>query len=226
LTAFPVDVFDPAFSPGGHLLAVGSTLLDGAQGIFLIPAFTFGRPLTGKLAYRVTRGTDDGFDVEPQFSPDGRWIVFTRYSECTDEGCQTRIFRVRTTGRDLQPLTDTQLNASAPDFHPSGRWIAFDTHDTIAPSPSAGHIAVANADGSGQRIIARADADSSYGNPSFSPDGREIAFTHWPIEPDGNFLTASIWTARVDGSRPRQITSSAFHNKADWGPKPRHGHHH
>ena len=53
---------------------------------------------------------------------------------------------MRTTGRDLQPLTDTQLNASAPDFHPSGRWIAFDTHDSIAPSPNVGHIVVANAD--------------------------------------------------------------------------------
>ena len=156
--------------------------------------------------------------------------MFTRYSvECTDdatfEDCQTRIFRVRTSGRDLQQLTDPRLNASAPDFHPSGRWIAFDTGDNVI-APNVANIVIANADGSGQRTIVRGDADSYYGNPSFSPDGREIAFTHWPIEADGGNLSSSIWTARVDGSRPRQITSSAFDNRADWGPKPRHGHHH
>ena len=95
---------DPAFSPDGRSLAVDACP-DDTPGIFLIPAKSrTGAPLTAASAQRVTRVTDGGFDSEPQISPDGRWIVFTRYSvECTEDDddrsdCQTRIFKVRTNG--------------------------------------------------------------------------------------------------------------------------------
>ena len=213
LTAFPDGAFDPAFSPDGRVLAV-VRFLDGAPGIFLIPARTLGRPLTGERAVRVTRVIDGGFDFEPQFSPDGKWIVFTRFSvECTDdatfEDCETRIYKVRTNGTDLRLLVGPELNGSAPDFHPSGLAIAFDSHDNTF-APNVGHIMVMLADGSHKHVIVRGDADSFYGNPSFSPDGTRVAYTHWPLGPDGNppeHFEASIWTAWVTGAKPRQITA-------------------
>jgi TolB protein len=226
LTAFPDGAFDPAFSPDGRTLAVDS-ILDGAAGIFLIPARSkTGAPLTGAAAQRVTRVTDGGFDSEPQISPDGRWIVFTRYSvQCADDDpsdCQTRIFKVRTNGTDLTQLTGPELNASAPDWHPSGWAIAFDTHDNTL-APSAGHIMVMRADGAHQRIIVRGGTDSFYNNPSFSPDGTRISYAKWPLLPDGaNSDSSEIWTAWITGAAPRQLTSGAgnFDNKPDWGPRP------
>ena len=227
LTAFTNGAFDPAYSPDGRTLAVDS-FMDDSPGIFLVGVRTHrGRPLGDDKARRVTSVTDGGFDSEPQFSPDGRWIVFTRYSvECTSdetfEGCQTRIFRVRTNGRDLQQLTGAALNASAPDYHPSGRWIAFDTGDN-AVAANAGHIMVMNTDGSGKRTIIRGDAEDFYNNPSFSPDGSKVAYGRWPVDDSEG---SSIWTARADGSRQRQITHPPiWDNKPDWGSRPRHGHH-
>jgi TolB protein len=229
LTAFENGAFDPAWSPDGRTLATDGPL-DGGEGIHLIPARTRrGELNTGDKARRVTLVTDGGYDSESQFSPDGKWIVFTRYSvECTDEAtfenCSTRIFRVRTNGTRLQQLTGPELNASAPDYHPSGRYIAFDTSDNFVVR-DAGHIMVMDDDGSDKRVLVRGDADDFFGNPSFSPDGRQVAFTHWPIGADGETTTSEVWTARADGRHAKLLAAGAnFDNKPDWGPAPRHHH--
>jgi Tol biopolymer transport system component len=222
--------FDPAFSPDGRTLAIDA-VDDGVPGIFLIPASTrHGKLVTEADARRVTSApADAAFDSEPQFSPDGRWIVFTRFSAACAEGpeeCETRIYKVRTNGKDLRLLADAPLNPSAPDWHPTGLAITFDVHDSTF-APNEGHIMVMLADGSHKRVIVRGDADSHYGNPSFSPDGTRVAFTHWPLGPDGNPSEASsIWTAWVTGHKLRQVTRDGDDNKADWGPRPRRGHGH
>jgi Tol biopolymer transport system component len=217
--------FDPAFSPDGRTLAIDS-VDDGAPGIFLIPARApKGKLITEADAQRVTSApADTAFDSEPQFSPNGKWIVFTRFSvECADdtpEDCLTRIYKVRTNGTGLRLLVGPEINGSAPDWHPTGLAIAFDSHDSTF-APNVGHIMVMLADGSHKRVIVRGDGDSQYGNPSFSPNGTRVAYTHWPLGPDGqpdDALGSSIWTAWVTGAKPRQITQGASDNKADWGP--------
>jgi Tol biopolymer transport system component len=218
--------FDPAFSPDGRTLAIDS-VADGVPGIFLIPARApKGKLITEADAVRVTSAPEDtAFDSEPQFSPDGRWIVFTRFSiECFGEDpalCQTRVYKVRTNGTGLRLLAGPEINASAPDWHPSGLAIAVDTHDSFF-APNVGHIMVMLADGSHKRVIVRGDADSHYGNPSFSPDGTRIAYTHWSLGAPDEPVDGNIWTAWVSGHHPRQITDSGRDNKADWGPRPRH----
>ena len=223
--------FDPAFSPDGRTLAIDA-VDDGVPGIFLIPARApKGKLITEADAQRVTSAPDGtAFDSEPQFSPNGRWIVFTRFSiECADdtpEDCQTRIYKVRSNGKDLRLLVAPETNGSAPDWHPSGLAITFDSHDNFF-APNVGHIMVMLADGSHKRVIVRGDSDSYYANPSFSPNGTRVAFTHWPLGPDGNpddSLKSSIWTARVTGAKRRQVTHGAWDNKADWGPRPHRSH--
>jgi Tol biopolymer transport system component len=217
--------FDPAFSPDGRTLAIDA-VADGVPGIFLIPARApKGKLITEADAVRVTSAPDDtAFDSEPQFSPDGRWIVFTRFSiDCAigaPEDCQTRIYKVRTNGTDMRLLVGPDINGSAPDWHPSGLAIVFDSHDPFF-APNVGHIMVMLADGSHKRVIVRGDQDSHYGNPSFSPDGTRVAYTHFSLDGDGNATESQIWTAWVTGHQPRQITHGPQDNKADWGPLPR-----
>ena len=73
-------------------------------------------------------------------------------------------------------------------------------------------------------MIVRGDADSFYGNPSFSSGRHPCRLHALAAGPDGNppeHFEASIWTAWVTGAKPRQITQGAQDNKADWGPAPR-----
>ena len=178
--------------------------------------------MTRAQARRVTRNID-GYDSEPQVSPDGRWIAFTRYTACGEEGCTTQIFRVRTTGEGLQALTRPELNASAPDWHPSGRWIAIDTHDNF-PAPDLGHIVVMRPDGSGKRVIVRGDDDDFFNNPSFSPDGRRLTFARWPANEQNPTPGSGSRAPAASGARPL-LDPPTEDNKPDWGSAPKRGHH-
>jgi Tol biopolymer transport system component len=227
LTDAVAGAFDPAWTPDGRKLAIDADFGDG-KGIFLLPARSkSGGFVTRDQARRVTLNTDGGFDTEPQVSPDGRWIVFTRFSaECTSDEtydqCTTRLFRVRTDGSYLRQLTRVALNASAPDYHPSGRWIAFDTHDNFV-APDVGHIVVMRPDGSDKRVILRGDDENFFNNPSFSPDGRQVSFARWAV--GAADPAPRIWTARADGRHPRQLLDTpSGDNKPDWGSAP-HRHH-
>ena len=179
---------------------------DEPAGIYLIPARPrHGAPVTAAQARRVTRVKDGGFDSEPQFSPDGQWIVFTRFSvECTvapddpaPELCTTRIFRVRSDGRSKLAAAHRprDLDASAPDFHPSGRWIAFDTHDNFVAAERRATSEIMRPDGSDKRVLLRGDRDDYFQNPSFSPDGRQMTFARWAADVP-NSRSADLGRAR------------------------------
>ena len=230
LTDMPGPAVDPAWAPDGRTLVIAGAF-EEPLGIYVIPARPrHGTLVTADQARRVTRAPDGGFDAEAQFSPDGKWIVFTRISAACFEDpeselCTTRIFRVRSDGRKLQPpqpLTAENRDASAPDFHPSGRWIAYDTHDNFV-APNAGNIEVMRPDGSGKRVLVRGDRDDYFQNPSFSPDGRQMTFARWAADVPNT--RSRIWVARADGSGRRALASSVEgDNKPDWGSRGR-GHH-
>jgi Tol biopolymer transport system component len=230
ITAASGGAFDAAWTPDGRWLAIDADF-DGAQGIFLVPAWS-AAPVTAAQARTVTHNTEGGFDSEPQPSPDGRWIVFTRFGVgCTEgpDNCVTTIFRVRTDGSRLQRVVEPSYNASNPDYHPSGELIAFDTHDNSV-APNAGHIMVSRPDGSGKRIVLRGDDDDFFNNPAFSPDGRQIVLARWDARLSDS--QPAIWVAGANGARPHQVVAAPA-NKPDWGAAPRgrddrhgHGNHH
>ena len=218
LTDGPGDVFDPAYSPDGRSLAVEGNF-DG-NGIYVIPSkLPPGKFVKPAQARRVTEAEPGGYDSEPQFSPDGRWIAFTRYSaECASgdvENCVTRVFRVRADGSRLQQLTAPELNASSPDYHPTGLWITFDTGDNFV-APDVGSIMVMHADGSHKRALARGDDDDYFNNPVFSPNGLRISFVRW--EADGQ-TGGQIWTALATGHLARPLLGASSVNKPDWGSR-------
>jgi Tol biopolymer transport system component len=217
---------DPAYSPDGKWLAIDADWGDypAKQGIWLIPSDGAG-DIGEDDAIRVTRTPPTSmFDSEPQFSPDGEWIVFVRYRSCKDHKhrqlgeqatCLQAIFRVRTDGSGLDRLTGWGTGTSAPDWSPDGKWIAYDTGDAASVG-DVGNIVLMRADGSGSRILAKGTPFDGqdfvlWNNPSFSPDGEQIVFTRFA--PD----SVNLWVMNTDGSGRHKVTTGED-NKADWGP--------
>ena len=213
-TAFSAD---PGWAPNGKRIAIEADWGDypAAEGIWTFPFRKQG--LIGRAdAFRVTTTAPDAeFDSEPQYSPDGKWIAFTRFKSAEESA----IFRVRTDGTQLEQLTDFAENGSAPDWSPNGKWIAYDTHDA-GIAPDAGNIVLIHPDGSGHRVLIAGTATDYNQNPVFSPSGKFIAWALFGTADGGT--PPDLFTARVDGTHRRKLGVASGTNKPDWGPKPEH----
>lgn len=67
---------------------------------------------------------------DPDWSPDGQWIVFSSYplSEYNFVPVKSDLFRIRPDGTQLEQLThfdSEQLRATIPRYTPNGKWILF-----------------------------------------------------------------------------------------------------
>jgi TolB protein len=210
----------PAWSPDAASLAIAADWGDhpALQGIWIIPASDPGG-VTQQEARRVTTLPADfrGEDVEPQFSPDGSSIVFTRFKSAR----KSAIHRVGVDGTGLERLTKWRLNASDPDWSPNGKKITFDSGDFGGETDGGGNIHVMRADGSKRkkltdhRRLRKGDPFKLANNPVWSPSGTQIMFTRFL--PEGTKLVAM----RPNGSRKHVILDRPrFTNKVDWGTHP------
>jgi Tol biopolymer transport system component len=195
------------------------------QGIWIIPS-SDPDGVTQEDARRLTvLPAGFGSDSEPQFSPDGSSLVFTRFKNLS----RSAILRINLDGTGLERLTPWRLNASDPDWSSDGQRIVFDSGDSGAPG-SKGNIYVMRADGSGRtRLTDRGPVKEDQGirgvnNPVWSPSGTRIMYTRYRShEPpsNGNMLVAM----NADGSGKHPVVSTRFGkrhypDKVDWGTHP------
>jgi Tol biopolymer transport system component len=180
----------PAWSPDGQTIAFVSY-----PGVLFISADGSGRRNVA---------LEWGLDGFPVWSPDGHRIAFTR-----SWGNDGDIYVMNADGSALRRLTrnDGAGWAAAPIWSPNGRKIAFNqVRPPLKPPYRKGwksEVWVMNADGSGQRRLAR-------GFPSaWSPDGRKIAFTG--VDKPG------MYVMNADGSGQRRLNTANF-GRATWSP--------
>jgi hypothetical protein len=170
---------------------------------------------------------------DPVFSPDGSRIAFFHRDY---HGQAFQIFTVNADGTGLAPLFNTQYaSAENLTWSPDGQWLAYDRFDPwngfssiyrvnvvtaiedhlldfgAAPrySPDGSMIAY---DGSSGVRIARADGSdpvmitSMFGNPAWSPDGRQIAVNYgWGVG-----ANEGISVINVDGTGVRLVHGVAW----------------
>jgi Tol biopolymer transport system component len=107
--------------------------------------------------------SNSGFNANPRFSPDGRYIVF--YSDRTGNG---QIWRMDNQGDNLKQLTYNKFDGLIGDFSPDGRWVVYSNQGAekgIWKIPIEG--------GNPIRLKGVEAAD-----PAVSPDGKMIAYLY------------------------------------------------
>jgi hypothetical protein len=133
--------------------------------------------------------TPSAFDTEPDWSPDGYAIIFTRLN--TSYGDE-QLWLMNSDGSDLHSLG---VAGSAPCWSPDSRRIAYQ-------SIRSGFYGIYLCDAGGTNETPLLTSGSHEMLPVWAPDGEEIAFVSWR---DGN---PEIYVMNADGSGQTRLTNN------------------
>jgi Tol biopolymer transport system component len=145
--------------------------------------------------------------ANPEISHDGSQVAFVKVNVNEKrDGYDTALWGVSTSGSSEPWRLTNGPRDSSPRWSPDGKRLAFvsfaDRNGASCPASNCapnGEIYVVNADGSGLRRLTRSRADEQH--PTWSPDGRKIAF-------------ASGFVLPKEGHRPWLMTMPAGGGKA------------
>jgi Tol biopolymer transport system component len=182
----------------------------------------------GTQLRRLTLGPARVDSVEPELSPDGRWIVFQRGPHNGD----TEIYRMRRDGSGVRRLTACPSChwSGDPSWSPDARSIVFTRWD------AAGRVAIwkMGADGSRPGLLVRPRGRAPRDQPSFYPTvpAPTGAFADQPaLSPDGRRLAyrgttaagqVAVWVADADGTDARPVTPPRLRaSRPRWSPDGR-----
>ena len=181
---------EPAWSPDGSTIAFASK----RSGNFDLYAMS----ADGSGTRRLTSTKDD--DVQPDWSTDGKQIVFTR-------GSPGRLFIMDADGAGTHRVTKEEVDETEPAWSPDGRWIAYSRRE---PGTSIRELWLVRPDGSQARRLTKLGGVAQ--GPSWSPDGRRLAFS---ANVDKGF---DIYTVGADAKGVRLMTSGDDSFEPAWSP--------
>jgi Tol biopolymer transport system component len=175
---------------------------DGDYAIFGISA--------GGDEHRLTKAKGDPsspsglfFQIEPDWSPDGRLIAFASRRDG-----RSHIDVMRADGTGTRRLTDSPADDDSPAWAPDGRRIAFARNGDL--------FTVAASGGPARRLSRGLGGEAAH--PAWSPNGRLIAYDY--RRP--GYSIREIWVARADGRHARPVTSlRAVSTLPAWSPDGR-----
>jgi Tol biopolymer transport system component len=183
--------FEPAISPDGTTILMG-TSRDGNAEVYATNA-------DGSAPRRLTDHPMD--DVHPGWSPDGRTVTWISFREGSP-----RVWRMAPDGSDPRPVRSDERQLVDLDFawSPDGARLA------IVSQSGPKEVEIAIVEPSSGRVLATIDGPGPDEQPTWSPDGRWLAFT------SSREGSADVFLATADGRSVQRLTSGA---DADWLPR-------
>ena len=140
----------------------------------------YASPVAGGEETRLTtaKGLDDG----PEYSPDGKYIYFN--SERTGH---MQIWRMKPDGSDQEQVFSDDLNNWFPHISPDGQWMVFLTYSAdVTGHPENKDVMLRLMSLTDKKITVLAKLFGGQGTinvPSWSPDGKKVAFVSYMLIP-------------------------------------------
>ena len=186
----------PEISPDGKFVTY--TRIGAAGGNYQVVIAS----RNGKDPNNIPRVT--GWD--PTWSPDGGRILFASNMRGSNQ-----LYSVKLDGSGLQAITSLPALRGRSDWSADGNYIV-----TYSGPAWNRELYIMNADGSGVRQLTPGGGNSQ--GPSFSPDGKWVAFTAY-FDKYGDDHGCEIYLIRVDGTDLRRLTTNDYCDyQPRWGP--------
>lgn len=156
---------------------------DGRTIAFDLLGDIYTMPIGGGTPTRIAEGLP--FEMQPQFSPDGKRIAFT-----SDRGGGDNIWVMNVDGSDKRPLTKEEFRLlNEPSWSPDGKFIAARKHFTTARSLGTGEIWIYHVGGGDGYVAVKKASETlqkELGEPVYAPDGKSIYYTR-NVSPGNTF---------------------------------------
>jgi imidazolonepropionase-like amidohydrolase/Tol biopolymer transport system component len=145
---------------------------DGKEVAFDLLGDLYVMPITGGEARPLTTGV--AWDMQPRYSPNGRWIAFT-----SDRGGGDNIWVMDRDGSNMHAVTkETFRLLNQPNWTPDSEFIVARKHFTNTRSLGAGEMWLYHrSGGDGLQLTKKRTDQKDTNEPVFSPDGRYLYFS-------------------------------------------------
>ena len=149
---------------------------------------------------KATQLTQDGDNIDPAWSPDGKQIAYA-----SDQGNKFELWMMDEDGSNNHQLTQNDFNDWSPSWSPDGTKLVY-----VSSEIPFSHIYILDiASSSSTRLL---DTPGNEGAPKWSPDGSKIIYMN---DNEGNF---NLFTVKPDGSGLVQITDFGQDDRPNWSP--------